>query len=317
MPIEWSKATWYSQLSAVLIGIGIFVASFYVGKEWGYGQAYYLNNGAMFVGHDVNKEQSTQGKEIQIPSEVTTETSTVLEDLKNASQMLADQNTYVAYIRGVSPVFYFPFGEDGGGSVLNNYELVIFNVQNGSKQTYTLYELLPQEVIDEHVKDIPNVVYFRTYASLVSWGSDNTPTLRGRIDVMTTADPPSPFVITFFDITPAKEKIKKYVMPNHGSYGKVLPNLNTDNVLYESFMDEGLSLHTYNLKTEDHQLVVSYPQEVFDTYCEWIPAYKGSGMSENPCGTQHDLKPQWGTDGRSVEYLDFVTREKNIVELNI
>jgi hypothetical protein len=35
MSIEWNRVTWYSKVAAIILGVGIFLLGFYLGREFG------------------------------------------------------------------------------------------------------------------------------------------------------------------------------------------------------------------------------------------------------------------------------------------
>ena len=141
-------------------------------------------------------------------------------------------------------------------------------------------------------------------------------TIWGRIDLFTSADPPFPFIGNYFKIGAEDWNIETFAAPTYAANAAIHPK--REMVLYDT-LDDGLFLHLLDLRTGREEIIVSYPIELIEKYVDrslaphgGYPHFGGFGEFTN----SRALQPQW-IDENTISYLDFETREKVVVDLDV
>jgi len=243
----------------------------------------------------------------------TTSSDALLSDIKKLTSeiIVSDvQPKFAVYLRRRDNLFdYSPFGQDSGGSLSIDEDLVILNLESGERKIYEFSQgLIPIQVVEFLKPTTPEGgSHYRLFPQLLRWAPLSKNVFWGKLSIYSNGDPPIANEVSFFKMDINKSKIDNFAVPNHGLFGAVNENTNAEKVLYESVGD-GLSLYEYNMKSGKDKLIISYSKEIFDQYCASSFEYVYTSGFYGDCGRDRGLRAEWEKEG--ITYFDFITGKK-------
>jgi len=197
----------------------------------------------------------------------------------------------------------------GGQDYFFRDNLLFINLNTKEQKEFNSKDLTTNEILS-YREETP--MQSSVWIIPEEWTEDSKSFL-GYTKLVTSADPPMPSEATIFKINVESWKVEKFQIPFEEGVIILSGGLNLEReaVLYERVSDE-LSLYIYDFILGEKKIVISYSNEVFNTYCKHALDYNYPFGGD--CYEKH-LEPNW-IDKNTISYFDFETREKIIKKID-